>query len=323
MPDRYRSFAPSLFLGLTLVLMASAPPALAQGEITGPIPQVRSCPYDILALCCTESKGGKCIHWENCCQVILDSSDADGTADPTAGPSWQVDLPIRDKPSRCERDCKKLFSDPAGVDLCIEQCSFFDLLDPDVTAMEGPNGEKLGIPLPPVHLHQLGGFRANVPMHYISWISDFPEETEMRRHHLSPTTQGNLNAAFRLRVECKEGQKPDWIGVRNPKQETEVLLDQVHSDSVWDEVFQFQPFSRDAFNLLCREALGGTWIAAQGHPQVDPVEQVWLQSTVEVGWHCTGEPVALKEFTAMTHVSCIDLFTEYVLPRPVPPGDPG
>jgi len=258
-----------LFCGAALCALAPAP--------------ARACPYDLLAMCCTQNNAsGGCSRWQNCCEVWK-APEPSGSSSRTGGATiFKIAQPD------CVRRCDATSSVAATRQTCYASCATAPvatavLAAPAPTAPYQASGT-LAAPPPPAHtpvMQQLGSTTAQVPMKHGSCGID------CSTHRLFSQT-GNLDVSFKVEMGCPAGTTVTHISYQPDGHGTTVVVGANSGASLVSKTIAAQPFTAGELEAACRTAMGGDWPTGNGDPNRSSTVRTGVHKSIDVWGQCSG-----------------------------------
>lgn len=275
---------------------------LALGGSLAAAPAEADCPYDLLAMCCTQTKNGKCTRWQNCCDFVWKPAQEEGSSSTPAGSLAQ--RPRGGDPTveavaeaTCVRRCNGTSRETAGREACYGGCA----VTPDdarwATVHHSPRAQAIGTravaprgiggvatPTGPAgnapSMKQLGSTLAKVPMEHGSCGLD------CATHVLAQN--GNLGVKFELEMSCPAGTDVVHLSYQPAGHNTTVVVGAPSGAGQYSQTITAQPFTAAELEAACQQALGGSWPIPGGHGNTSATVQKGVHKSIEVWGQCSG-----------------------------------
>jgi hypothetical protein len=253
----------------------------------------RACPYDLLAMCCTQTNaGGGCTRWQNCCEVWKAPEPSGSDAGPTGGAHIlrvedQLKGSLIAQPD-CVRRCDATSPIAATRQTCYASCATAPaakavLATPVLPApAQGPGA--VAAATPPAYtpvMQQLGGTTAQVPMKHGSCGIDCST-------HLLASKTGNLDVRFKIEMSCPAGTVVTHLSYQPDGHGTSVVVGANSGASLISKTIAAQPFTASELEAACRKAMGGDWPTGNGDPNPSRTLRTGVHKSIDVWGQCSG-----------------------------------
>lgn len=244
----------------------------------------RACPYDLLAMCCTQTNAaGGCTRWQNCCLVWKPPEPSGSSARPTGGATI-----LKVAQPDCVRRCNATSAIAATRQTCYSSCATAPaakavLATPVLPApAQGPGA--LAAPTPPAYtpvMQQLGSTTAHVPMKHGSCGIDCST-------HVLASQTGNLDVKFKIEMGCPAGTVVSHLSYQPDGHNTTVVVAANSGASLISKTIAAQPFTAAELEAACHKAMGGDWPTGNGDPNLSPTLRIGVHKSIDVWGQCSG-----------------------------------
>ena len=300
---------------------------LALGGSLAAAPAEAGCPYDLLAMCCTAMKDGRCTRWQNCCDFVWKPAQEEGSSS-TRGSGSLAQRPRGGasavqavaEPS-CVRRCDATSRETAAREECYGGCAVTPAdprwrtvvaaepqaagtsppLNPSVTVdvPETPRatsrvGPRLGTPPRSGGLATPTGPAGATPsMKQLgSTLANVPMRHGSCGHdcetHVLAQRTGNLDVRFKLEMSCPAGTDVIHLSYQPAGHNTTVVVGGPSGANGFSQTIAAQPFTAAELEAACQQALGGSWPIPDPHNNPTATVQKGVHKSIEAWGQCSG-----------------------------------